>query len=164
MGCALIMAGMEGFSESTKYFHAHPPVKPLRPLRSGQGASCYSHFTDEEDQLRSERFSGVGLNILNIRGHLLGHWKSDCVQEPQWWLEINPLLGCGCLGVSSCAPPFLCLFIAHSVGEMFLGPCLLEFCIFSLFTPAPASLELGFSWKGCLWEWAFVWISLSLEG
>lgn len=29
MGCALIMAGMEGFSESIKYFHAHLPVKPL---------------------------------------------------------------------------------------------------------------------------------------
>lgn len=32
MVCALIMAGMEGFSESTKYFHAHLPVKPSDSL------------------------------------------------------------------------------------------------------------------------------------
>ena len=88
------------------------PVKSLWSQRSGQGGSCYSHFTDGEAQLRSERFSGVGLNILNITGHLLGHWKSDYVQEHQWWLEINPLLGCGCLGVSSCPPP--CPLSVHS--------------------------------------------------
>jgi hypothetical protein len=95
-------------------------------------------------------FLPVGFNIMQVMGHVLGimgNWIlsrkiSGGWRSPPQWLWVP--------GVPSHPLPVFFLFTAHSAGEMFFGPCL--FCIFSLCTPDSASLELGYSWKGCLGE------------
>lgn len=137
---------------------------PISPPLSGQGWGCYSHFTGEEARLRSKNFSHVGLNVLKVTGCLWLTENQTVSRSTSDSWGATPSMAVGISGFLPVHFLVLFLFIAHSAGEMFFGPCLLEFSIFSLFTPDPASLGLGFSWKGCLWEWAFVWISLSLGG
>lgn len=110
----------------------------------------HSHYTDGESKPRSKRFSHVGFNILKVMGTSWVTENQILSRKIDGGWRSTPLLAVGDLGflLVYLLVPFL--FIAHSAGEMFFGPCLSEFCIFSLFTPDPASLELGFSWKDCL--------------